>query len=198
MNIIKEVTIVMLKKSLYTTLISIIFGLLTIIFINDDAFIYQKITKVGLFFLIMLSSFVLLSFISWIIIYINKKINFSKSMKDKKEEFIQHLYDVVTNFYDSLEPKDRTILDNFLSNGNKPYMEKGNVFHYQGLFTYDLFDTYTEYEDVKDNPTNIDIITGMASMPIKYYKLKQDVYRKFLMVKDKYGSLSKFYNKEHW
>ena len=175
MNIIKEVTIVMLKKSLYTTLISIIFGLLTIIFINDDAFIYQKITKVGLFFLIMLSSFVLLSFISWIIIYINKKINFSKSMKDKKEEFIQHLYDVVTNFYDSLEPKDRTILD-----------------------TYDLFDTYTEYEDVKDNPTNIDIITGMASMPIKYYKLKQDVYRKFLMVKDKYGSLSKFYNKEHW
>ena len=188
----KEVTQAMLKKSLYITLIAIIFGLSAIVFTPVEVIALQKLGKLGYFCLIFFCAFVTISLIVWVAVFIKKKYNASISCGEINQQALTVLYETITNLYDSSTPADRKLLDYFVDNGNTPYREEGKIYRTGGLLASQYVVKTEYYESVKENPSMNEIVMGMATKTITLYKLKQEFYEALVVIKNKYGSLSKF------
>lgn len=182
------------EKHFLPTLTSII-GTAIIYYITPDNFSFLVKLGKNFYSIFLFSAFMLIIELGMIIYnkISNKKEMLKLEQKHKKNietENTNFLFDLV----DSLSTEDRKFLDYFLENNNEPIILLGYIYN-------DFLNGYCDINrfEVKDDST---YENNMVTLKKEYlldkgteatrYKLKKDLYDGLILLKKKYGKISRF------
>ena len=122
---------------------------------------------------------------------IKDKRELKQEAKEKEKETLEKMWKEV----DSLSPADKTLLKQFIENGNEPVELSGTVFWGSNNL---LNSNWIDMTEVETNIEDAYRVTGGVPFPFypglgkRKYKLKDDVYSFFVYSREKYGKISHF------
>lgn len=186
------------EKHLIPGVLSVIVMILVLFLTPSDNGLILKLGNTFFLVLVFCIAFVVIQFI----IFLTNKFRLSGAKRRDSAVYvgrnvIEQLEQMWT-YVDALSPLDRKLLDEFLNNDNKPYIENGSVYHSgDTLLTSNLVHRRRVHKEGNDRPIQYaanDLKFAMyeGNSSKTEYVLKEDVFKLLKYSKDKYGRISHF------